>query len=185
MNHELRIKNKNNVIPSAVKFTWRSRGILFISFQKQICMRSFDKPRLDRGKLRMTKSSRGYIAISMVLLLIVVAMAVATSVAFLSIGEGQSGLALEQGEGTFNIVEECAEDLLIRERNDADFASTISSTTFTEPEGTCSLTKSGNTWTITNTSPTAYTHSMQVTFTRDGYGINFTVGTSTSSWKEN
>jgi hypothetical protein len=133
----------------------------------------------------MTRTSQGYIAISMVLLLIVVSMAVATTVAFLSIGEGQSALALEKGEGTINVVEECTEDLLIRMRNDADFAASISSTTFTEPEGTCNLSKSGNTWTITNTSPTTYTRTIQVTFTRDGYGINFTVGTSASDWKEN
>lgn len=131
------------------------------------------------------KKQQGYIAISMVLLLIAVAMAVATTVAFLSIGEGQSAYALESGEGSLNLAEECAEDLLLRMRNDGMFAATITSTTFTEPDGTCSLTKSANTWTITPTNPATFTRSIQVTFTQDGYSINFSPGTSSSNWKEN
>lgn len=126
----------------------------------------------------------GYIAISMVLLLSVVTLAVATTVVFLSIGEGQLGLNHVQGEKALNVDEECAEDLLLRMKNDGMFATTITSTTFSEAEGTCSLTKSGNTWTITNTSPSTNIRTLTVTFTSTGYGVIFTPGTTGSNWVE-
>lgn len=130
------------------------------------------------------KLQKGYLAISMVLLLTVVTLAVATTVSLLAIGEGQSGLGHELGESALNLDEECAEDLLLRMRNEGMFAATITSTSFAEAEGTCSLTKSGNTWTITNTSPSTYVRTIQVTFVRDGYGITFTPGTTISNWVE-
>lgn len=120
----------------------------------------------------------GYIAISMVLLLSVVVLAVATTVSFLSIGEGQSGLALVKGESALKLTEECVEDVLIRARNSASFAANTTSTTFSEADGTCLVSKSGNTWTVYNTVPSDYRRTIQVVFTSNGYGITIT------SWNE-
>ena len=136
-------------------------------------------------KNQSNKTNNGYIALSMVLLLTVVTLAIATTVSYLSIGEGQSGLADQLGESTLNLAEECTEDLLLRVRSDGIFAAVTTSTTFTEPEGTCVATKSGNTWTITNTLPNTYTRSIQITFNQDADGITFTPGITSSHWKEN
>lgn len=132
------------------------------------------------GQIRMKKinSQLGYIALSVVLILIAVILAIATTVALLSIGESQSGLALFKGEDTLTFVEGCVEDymLKIRSQGGSFVASNI-----TRPEGTCTITVTTGdpNWNITvSTLATAYKRQIQVIFVRNSTGITLT------SWKE-
>lgn len=121
--------------------------------------------------------NRGYIALSSVLIISFVTLALTTSVALLSIGESQSSLALVKGENTFQFVEGCAEDAMIKSRVNNSY----NGGTITRPEGTCSISisKAGNVWTLTaTTTNTDYARTIQVVFTRNPTGITLT------SWKE-
>jgi hypothetical protein len=123
-----------------------------------------------------SRPQSGYIALSLILVMVVVVGAVSVTVAFLSIGEGQSALAQSKGEETWNFVDGCAEDALQQIHDMA----TYSGGTITRPEGTCIVTvSSGNpTWDITvTTTDTAYKRSVRVKATR---GPTITI----TSWQE-
>lgn len=120
---------------------------------------------------------KGYIALSTVLILASVTIAISTTVALLSIGEAQSSLVLNKGEDNLNFVEGCVEDYLLKIRANPAF----SGGSVTRPEGTCTITiNSGNpNWDIVVTSQTAnYQRKIQAKFTRGGSGLTLT------SWKE-
>jgi uncharacterized protein (UPF0333 family) len=122
-------------------------------------------------------NQRGYIAISMVLIILSVVIAVATTVTLLAIGEAQSSLILTKGEDTLSFVEGCAEDALLKARA----SSSYTGGNITRPEGTCtvSVSKASTTWTLTiSTTATAYVRTVEVVITRDGYGDTIT------TWKE-
>lgn len=119
----------------------------------------------------------GYVAITSLLIIAAVVLAIATSVALLGIGEGQSALALNKGEDSLQFVEGCTEDALLKSKQNASYAGG----NITRPEGTCSITvsKAGSTWTVTaSTTATTYKRTIQVIFTRTGSGITLT------SWTE-
>lgn len=121
---------------------------------------------------------KGYIALITVLIVMAVVITTASSVALLAIGEGQSGLSTSKGEDAFDFVEGCAEDYLlkIRQQGGSFVASNI-----TRPEGTCTITvTSGNpNWDVTiSTIATAYKRSIRIVFTRNAAGITL------SAWKE-
>src|SRR5258708_39157195 len=65
---------------------------------------------------RVDNSSRGFVVISIVILLMAVVTAVSLTVALLSVGEAQSGFTLTQGENTLSFVEGCTEDALLKAR---------------------------------------------------------------------
>ncbi|MBI3486298.1 hypothetical protein HY025_05175 [Candidatus Daviesbacteria bacterium] len=128
-------------------------------------------------------NKKGYIALSMVLILTAVVIAISVTVALLSIGEGQSALALSKGEDALTFAEGCAEDALLKSRNSTSY----SGGTIGRPgtEGTCSVTvsKAGSTWTITSTTNAAspaYKRTIQNTVTQNGYGVTINAG----GWKE-
>jgi len=124
----------------------------------------------------MRKKQQGYIALIMVLTISAVALATATTVALLSIGEAQSGLALFNGENTLTFVEGCMEDALLK----SQAAATYAGGTITRPEGTCTITvsKNVNVWTITaTTTATIYKRTIQAVVTRSS---TLTI----TSWKE-
>lgn len=121
---------------------------------------------------------KGYIAIFTVIIITAIALVLATTIVFVSIGELQASFALSQGEDTLQFVDGCVEDALWKSR----INSAYNGGTITRPEGTCSVTvdsKVGNTWTLTiTTTATNYTRTMRVVFNRDVTGITLT------SWKE-
>src|SRR5258708_18718426 len=122
------------------------------------------------------EKQQGFIAISMVILLVALVIAIATTVALLSIGEAESALTLTNGESTLDFVEGCTEDALLKARASASYAGG----NITRPEGTCtvSVAKAGSTWTLTvSTTAIAYVRTIQVVITQDGYGDTI------SSWK--
>lgn len=121
---------------------------------------------------------QGFIAISTVMILLVVTLAIATSVTLLAIGEMQSAFAVTQGEDTLQFVEGCMEDALLKIRNDVNYAGG----TITRPEGSCLITivsVVGNIWTIRATNQSlAYKRTIEVICDRGSAGITLT------SWLE-
>lgn len=120
---------------------------------------------------------RGYIAITAVLVILAVVLAITISASLLSIGEAQSGLTLFKGEDTLNFVEGCMEDALSKIRlNDVYAGGTI-----TRPEGSCVITivsHVGSNWTINaSTSDTKYVRTTQAVIVKS-------TSISLTSWKE-
>jgi len=114
----------------------------------------------------------GYIAITTILIVSVVVLALSTTVALVAIGEGQSALSASYGEDELQLVDGCVEDALLKVRASA----TYNGGTFTRPEGTCSvgspISKVGTTWTMTVTSQnTKYSRTEQVIIDRIGYKV--------------
>jgi len=123
------------------------------------------------------KKDSGFIAITSVLVISAVALAIAVTVSLLAISEGQSSLALFKGEDTVTFVEGCAEDALLKARQNSSYAGG----NITRPEGTCIVTvfKVGNVWTVTSTTNvTTFKRSIQTIFIINGINIVLT------SWKE-
>ncbi|OGE17572.1 hypothetical protein A3F00_05425 [Candidatus Daviesbacteria bacterium RIFCSPHIGHO2_12_FULL_37_11] len=119
----------------------------------------------------------GFIAISTVLILVSVVVAIGTTVTLLSIDEARSGLILFQGEDNLDFVEGCVDDVMLKIRSNPTF----SGTSITRPEGTCSIsyTATDPNWDITVTSlSVSVQRKIQVKFTRNPAGITLT------SWKE-
>lgn len=121
---------------------------------------------------------KGFVAVSIVLILISVTIAIASTITYLAIGEAQSGLSLFKGEDNLTLVEGCVEDMMLKIRSD----STYNGVTISRPEGSCSITYTSNgpvSWDITVTSTTtSFQRKIQVQFTRNPTGITLT------SWKE-
>jgi hypothetical protein len=122
-------------------------------------------------------ATSGFVAIITVLIIGAVCLAIVSSVALLSIGEGQSALAQTSGEDTLNFVEGCVEDGLLKSRASASYTGG----TIARPEGTCSISisKAGSTWTMTTTTTaTKYVRTIVTVFTRASSGVTLT------SWRE-
>lgn len=120
--------------------------------------------------------NKGFIALTTVLMITAVGLAIAASVALLSIGEVQTGLSLFKGEETYAFVDGCMEDALHKTATNPSY----SGGTITRPEGTCTITasKTANTWTITSTTTaTDYVRTMQVIAT-------MSASLKLASWKE-
>lgn len=124
---------------------------------------------------------KGFIALSTVLVIMSVVVAVVMTVALLSIGEAQSSLAIYLGEDNLAAVEGCVEDVMLKIRADQ----TYSGTTISRPDGVnCSITYnpggSGPTdWDLTiTTNTTSYQRKIRAILTRNPTGITLT------SWQE-
>lgn len=120
----------------------------------------------------------GYVAISSVLIVSLVALVVSTTITMLSINEGQSAWAITKSEDTLNFVEGCAEDALAKLRSNNSYGGG----TITRPEGTCSIVITGGSgpWTISATT-TASDYKKTVTIIVAKIGNQLKV----SSWTEN
>ncbi len=133
-----------------------------------------------QAKLEVTNmNNKGYIALSMVLIITAVVISIATTVSLLSIGEAQSGLALSKGEDALLFSEGCMEDALSKTRSNVNYTSG----TITRPEGSCTITvsKVSGTWTVTATVVTGpYKRTIQTIFTSSGYGPVLSAG----GWSE-
>lgn len=139
------------------------------------CLAKRDPAPQEKFKIG-NSSERGYVAISILLILTAVLLGIMVTVAQLGIGEGQVSLALSKGEDALNFVEGCMEDALLKIRVNASYAGG----TITRPEGTCSITVSsvGSTYTVTATTTAAsYKRTVQAVAIR-GTTMSLT------SWKE-
>lgn len=122
---------------------------------------------------------KGFVAISVVLILLSAVLLIGSTVTLLSIGEAQSGLVLFKGEDNLAFVEGCIEDVMLKVRSN----STYNGTTILRPEGTCSIVYNAGgptNWDITVEllPPSSFQRKVQVKFTRNPTGISLT------SWKE-
>ena len=145
-------------------------------------IRNWKLPTLSEAEGKIENSAeRGYVAISIILILTAVVLGIIVTVAQLGIGEGQVSLALSKGEDTLHFVEGCTEDALLKIRSNPSLSGTF---TIGRPpgEGTCSVTvvsKLVDTWTVdVTTQATAYKRTVRVVFDRLSTGITLT------SWKE-
>lgn len=124
----------------------------------------------------MNQYNRGFTAITSVLIISAVVLVISISVSLLSIGEGQSGLATYKGEASYFLTDGCVEDALLKAKQNASYTGG----TLTRPEGSCtiSISKAGNTWTVTASNSGTYTKSIQVIIQRTGSSV------TVSSWNE-
>jgi len=128
-------------------------------------------------------NSKGFIAISSVVIILAVILGLTLVMSYNAIGEAQSGLAVYQGEQNFHGAEGCVEDVMLKIRSN----STYNSTSFTRPEGSCTIFYNAGgggpiNWDLTVTFQsvvsTAMTRRINVLFTRGTSGITLT------SWNE-
>lgn len=146
------------------------------------------KSRFNTYYLLLTTESKGFIAITSVLVISAVVMAISITVSLLGIGEGQTSLALTKGEDNLTQVEGCIEDALLKARSSSTFGDPVGtpvSIARPSPEPSCSVTvvsKTGSgtvTWDMNVTvSTTAYKRTVNVDFTRSSTGL------SLITWKE-
>lgn len=152
--------------------------ILHLSFIRQFSIDQLLKGILmENGKRRMENRSRGFMAITTVLIISAVVLLIAITVSLTGVNEGQTSFAVDNGEQNLALVEGCAEDYLLKIRANSSFTAS----NITRPEGTCSITINvGNpNWDITVSSTNSdYQRKVQVKFTRSSSGITLT------SWQE-
>ena len=135
--------------------------------------------RICRNEIRPMKSidEKGYIAVTLILIVISVVFVIGTSVSVLSINDIQMSLANKNGLDALNIVEGCVENSLLNLNEDNNIPSSISL-----PEGNCSVTinsQNGDDWDFTvQTTIKSYSKSIRVNATR---ATNVLV----TAWKEN
>lgn len=124
--------------------------------------------------------SSGYVALSIVLVMLAVIIVLTLTMTYSAIGEAQSGLALFQGEENLYGAEGCAEDAMLKIRSNPAQVNSI-----TRPEGTCTITYALNgptNWDMTVTFQSSVDTNIQrkirVVFVRNPTGITLT------SWDE-
>ena len=72
----------------------------------------------DRTNFSVGRGRNGYIAFTSILVISIVALMISTSISLLGIGESKSALDYKKGQETLVIAESCAEEALLRLRND-------------------------------------------------------------------
>lgn len=75
-------------------------------------------------------------ALSLILIISVVIISIATTIAFTSIGEMQSSVGIFKGENEYSFTQSCAEEVLMRINLNPNF----SAGSLNLPEGTCIIT---------------------------------------------
>jgi hypothetical protein len=132
---------------------------------------------LLKNKNYKLKASRGFIAISTVILVAVITLAIAVMVTYISLNDAQSSLASFKGAENLNFIEGCTNDAILKIRNSASYAGG----NISYPEGSCSVTvsKAGTTYTVT-ASPvsTTYQKKIQAVVVRGSTTVTI------SSWQE-
>lgn len=121
---------------------------------------------------------QAFVAMSTVLIISGVGLAIVATSLFLSIGVEQSALSFQLGEANLVQVEGCVEDLIENVRDNPAFAVT----SITRPEGTCNLsynTSGPINWDVTvSLTQGDYTRKNRVVFVRNPTGMAIT------SWQE-
>lgn len=120
--------------------------------------------------------NKGYIAITSVLIITVVAIVIGLVITLTSISEAQSSLSEQRREAVLDFVEGCAEEAQYTINTQNSLPATI-----TLPPGSCSVTvnsHSGANWTYTLSGTlNGYTKSIQIITTRSNT-------MTPNSWKE-
>ena len=114
-------------------------------------------------------SSRGFIVISTVFLLLAVAVMIGVTVTMFSVSDSGVSFALSRGAGARALLDGCVEDALLFSRASAAYAGG----TIVRPEGSCTanIAKAGNRWTATVRVSGAFGAAAEVAFDRTGSGV--------------
>jgi len=111
------------------------------------------------------KKSKGYIALSSILVIAAVVVVIGVSVSLSAVNDIQSALSGKKAEESFDIVQSCAEDAIMR-INQYD----LLPTSISLPEGSCTITinsHAGNDWDFTVTGGLiGQTRSLRLSVTR-------------------
>lgn len=125
-------------------------------------------------------ASSGYVALSIVLVMLAVIIVLTLTMTYSAIGEAQSGLVLYQGEENLYGVEGCVEDAMLKIRSNS-----VQITSISRPEGVCTISYAlgGPTnWDMTVTFQSSVSTNIQrkirVIYVRNPTGITLT------SWNE-
>ncbi len=123
---------------------------------------------------KMKSYNSGFIALTSVLIISAVVLAIAVSVSLLGIGEANSSLTFARGEETKKVAESCVEEALLRLRDTGSY----SGGTLSVGNGSCTIAVSGagSNKTIdviaTLSGPPQYVRKLQVTVKRVGNSVN-------------
>lgn len=119
---------------------------------------------------------KGYVALSSILVILAVTLAIGISTSLLSINDALSSVSGQKGNTSMDIIEGCVEDALIRLNEDNSIPSSL-----VLPQGTCTVTinsQVGNNWDFTvSASINSYTRSVRVQAVRS-------TTVSITSWQE-
>lgn len=135
------------------------------------------------------KNSKGYIALSTVLIILVVIIAIVLTTTYTALNEAQSGLALYLGDENLAEVEGCAEEAMLKARTNPAFGDPVETPVNIprpSPEAACVVTVvskivngSGFDWDMNvSVNTTIHKRTVNVDFTRSPTGITLT------SWRE-
>lgn len=124
------------------------------------------------------KYQQGFIALTSLLVISAVALAIAVSISVLGINEANSSLGFKKGQEALKIAEGCAEEALLRLRDSDSWDPNGSEISLPGLDGNCTVDVSGTgsdrtidvTGTITG--PPQYIKKIQVTAKRAGNSIN-------------
>lgn len=130
--------------------------------------------------MKHKKHQQGFIAFTSLLVVSAVTLAIAASISLLGIGEANTSLGFKKGQEALKVAEGCAEEALLRLRDNANYADS----SLNVGNGSCNISISGTgrdrTINITATifGPPNYVKKIQVTAKRAGSSINLI------SWQE-
>lgn len=124
--------------------------------------------------MTMQKNNQsGLMAISSLLIISAVALAIAVSISLIGIGEAQNSLTYKKGAEVLKIAEGCAEEALLRLRDDVNYSG--GSLQLGAGSCTISITDTGSDRTIdvtgTIAGPPQFMRSLQLTVKRTGQSI--------------
>jgi hypothetical protein len=122
----------------------------------------------------MNNGKSGYIALSSILIISAITLTVVTSLVGINLSEANAAYSFSQGKEVSTAAEACAEEAMLRLRNDA----TYTSGTLTMESITCTITVTGTAPSFTiNVSaseniPPVYQKKLQITVKRRNNAIN-------------
>ena len=129
---------------------------------------------------RKSEQECGFIALISIIIVTVIALGVAGSVSLLGIGEAKNSLDHKKGYEVLNLADACAEDTLLRTRNESDYVGGV----LNFENGSCSVSVSTTTEgkliviDASLTGPPIFSKSLTIDIRKDGNGVTVV------SWRE-
>ena len=135
---------------------------------------------LKNSLLAKRKSQQGFVAFTSLIVISAVTLAIATSVALMGIDHAQGSLSISKNQETLSMTKSCAEESLIRLRDDVNYSGGTLSLTSGNCTSTVTGTGADRTINITAsiTGPPSYSKAIQITVKRTGGSVNII------SWQE-
>lgn len=118
--------------------------------------------------------NNGFVALVSLLVISAAVLVISTSISLLGVGESKASLDFKKGQETLKVAEGCAEEALLRLRDNASYTGG----SLNVGDGSCTISISGTgadrtiTITASISGPPQYTRKVQVTIKRAGNSIN-------------